>query len=62
MTDHWEFFPCMMGEDQAFIFTDVGVKDQLSEQAPERLLKVRLDYKAPSENGLPTEEEFEPAK
>lgn len=62
MTDHWEFFPCTMGEDQAFIFTDVGIKEQLSEQAPEMLLKVRLDYKAPTENGLPTGEEFEPAK
>lgn len=52
----------MMGDDRAFIFADVGIKDQLSEQAPEKLVKVRLDYKAPTENGLPTEQEFEPAK
>jgi hypothetical protein len=62
MTDRWEFFPCTMGDDQAFIFTDVGIKDQLSEVAPENLFKVRLDYKVPDDNGLPTEQEFEPAK
>lgn len=60
MSDNWQFFPCTMGDDQAFIFTDIGVSDQLSKQSPAKLLKVRLDYKAPSDNGLPTNEEYEP--
>lgn len=60
MSDHWEFYPCTMGEDQAFISIDIGINDQLSKQSPAKLLKVRLVYKAPSDNGLPTNEEFEP--
>ncbi len=51
-----------MGDDQAFIFTDVGIKDQLPGQVPTNLFKVRLDYKAPREDGMPTAQEFEPAK
>ena len=60
MSDQWEFFPCTMGENQAFISTDIGVADQLSRESAAKLLKVCLKYKAPSDNGLPTNDEFEP--
>lgn len=60
MSDHWEFYPCTMGEHQAFISIDIGISDQLSKHSPAKLLKVLLVYKAPSDNGLPTNEEFEP--
>ncbi len=61
MSDQWEFFPCTMGEDRAFISVDVGIKDSVH-QAPKMLCKVRLTYCNLHPNGLPTDEDFEPAK
>ena len=29
MSDHWEFFPCQMGDDVAFIFYDHGIRDSI---------------------------------
>jgi uncharacterized protein (TIGR01619 family) len=57
--EHWEFFPCSMGDDQAFIFLNVGINKSIV-NAPKHLAKLRLAYKAPRPNGLPTKEEFEP--
>jgi hypothetical protein len=59
MGDHWEFFPCQMGENRAFIFVDVGGKTTV-EGAPTRLLKLQLRYKRPREDGLPTNDEYAP--
>lgn len=50
-----------MGNDQAFIFVDVGVSESIS-NAPESLAKLRLTYKNPRPDGLPTREEYEPVK
>jgi hypothetical protein len=61
MSDAWEYFPCTMGEDRAFIFVDVGVAETIK-QAPPSLAKVRLAYRDPHENGLPKNEEFEAAR
>ena len=61
MSDQWEYFPCTMGEDQAFISVDVGVKGSVH-QAPKNLCKVRLKYRHLHPTGLPTNEDFEPAK
>jgi len=58
MTDQWQFFPCSMGDDQAFIFVDEGAHETISE-APETLVRVRLTYKDPNPNGLPKNFEFE---
>ncbi len=62
MSDEWRFFPCTMGEDPAFIFLDVGIRDTIDKQAPPNLVRLCLTYKSPSPNGLPTEKEFEPVK
>ncbi|WP_319521649.1 DUF695 domain-containing protein [uncultured Desulfosarcina sp.] len=58
MTDQWQFFPCSMGDDQAFIFVDEGAHKTISD-APELLARIRLTYKDPHPNGLPKDSEFE---
>lgn len=50
-----------MGNDQAFIFADVGVLESIT-NAPGSLAKLRLTYKNPRPDGLPTGEEYEPVK
>jgi len=57
----WKFFPCQIGDDIAFVYVDVAA-DQDIKRAPPTLVKVRLTYKAPRPNGLPTSEEFEPVR
>jgi hypothetical protein len=59
MSEHWEFFPCQMGDDRAFVFVDVRGEEALA-QAPTRLVKLRLRYQRPRDNGLPTDEEYQP--
>ena len=61
MTEEWQYFPCAMGENTAFIFLDVGVAKTL-EKAPPTLVTIRLAYKKATPNGLPTDEEFEPVR
>jgi hypothetical protein len=58
MSDQWQFFPCTMGDDQAFIFVDEGVH-KIIEEAPKLLIRVRLTYKDPNPNGLPKNSEFD---
>lgn len=48
-----------MGDDQAFIYVNTGISDAIS-SAPSSLAKLRLTYKSPREDGLPTNEEFGP--
>jgi hypothetical protein len=54
----WKFFPCQIGDDIAFVYVDVAAEKDIK-RAPPTLVKVRLTYKAPRPNGLPTSEEFE---
>jgi hypothetical protein len=58
MTDQWHFFPCAMGDKQAFIFLNTSIADKIN-SAPTSLARLTLSYKSPSENGLPTGEEFD---
>ncbi|HTD73422.1 MAG TPA: DUF695 domain-containing protein [Steroidobacteraceae bacterium] len=57
MTEDWRYFPCTMGESTAFIFVDVGITETI-DRAPANLVKIRLAYKNPHPNGLPSDEEF----
>jgi len=57
----WKFYPCQIGKDVAFIFVDVSASETIR-KAPRTLVKIRLVYKAPRANGLPTNEEFEAAR
>lgn len=59
MSDQWEYFPCQMGEHTAFIFFDHGIARQIDDIAVEQLCKIRVLFKQPKENGLPTNEEFD---
>jgi uncharacterized protein (TIGR01619 family) len=61
MSEEWEFFPCSMGDDRAFIFVNVGVKDVIA-RAPATLCKVRLKYRHTHPNGLPADQDYQPAK
>ncbi|MBK1790254.1 DUF695 domain-containing protein [Persicirhabdus sediminis] len=57
--EQWNFFPCAMGDDQAYIYLNTGISESIHTQ-PSMLARLRLSYKAPREDGLPTNEEFEP--
>lgn len=59
MSDDWHFYPCTMGTDRAFIFFDYGIRESI-DLAPKQLAVLRLKYKTPNENGLPTNAEFPP--
>jgi hypothetical protein len=58
-SDKWEFFPCTMGDDQAFIFFNDGISGTIDDGAPGLLVRTELKYKQPGKNGLPTHAEFE---
>ncbi len=62
MSEEWRYFPCTIGDDQAFIFVDVGIRETIDDEAPTKLARLRLRYKDPHENGLPKEAESEQAK
>ena len=59
MSDHWEFFPCQMGDHRAFIFYDHGIRESIDSIEISTAVRFRLTYKAPRDNGLPTDEEFD---
>lgn len=50
-----------MGDDQAFIFVNTAVMDQLAD-VPKSLVRLKLSYNIETDNGLPAAEEFEPVK
>jgi len=58
MTENWKYYPCMIGDDVAFIYLNVGASDAI-DSAPKDLAKIRLAYKSPREDGLPTSAEFD---
>ena len=59
MSDHWEFFPCQMGENKAFIFYDHGIKDRINEMDLPVSARISVPFRAPREDGLPTDDEFD---
>ena len=59
MSDRWEFYPCQMGEHQAFIFYDHGIRDEIDGLPHANALKIRLLFKNPTDAGLPTNAEFQ---
>jgi uncharacterized protein (TIGR01619 family) len=61
MSNKWEFFPCSMGSDQAFVFVDIDIKHTI-DAAPAALARVTLKYRHTNPSGLPTKEEYEPAR
>lgn len=60
MAEEWEYFPCSMGANRAFIFVNVAMKETI-DRAPTTLCKVRLKYRHTHSNGLPADQDFEAA-
>ncbi|HYC58982.1 MAG TPA: DUF695 domain-containing protein [Thermoanaerobaculia bacterium] len=58
MSDQWEFYPCQMGDHQAFIFYDRGIRDEINNLTQSNALKIRVLFQNPSDAGLPTNDEF----
>jgi hypothetical protein len=58
MSDEWQYFPCTIGESRASIFLDVGIAKSI-DAAPPHLANIRLEYREPREDGLPTSAEFD---
>lgn len=58
MSDHWEVFPCQIGEHQAFVAYDHGLSETIDGLGPTSLLKIKVSVKSPDENGLPQRDEF----
>src|SRR5262245_23610122 len=48
-----------MGEHRASIFFDHGMRDSIDTLAPQQLLKVRVAFRQPRPDGMPTNEEFQ---
>ncbi len=59
MSDQWQFYPCQLGEHQAFITFDSGIAETIDEAAPPHLLKIRIPFHQATEEGLPGDEELE---
>jgi len=59
MSDEWLFYPCPMGEQQASIFFDHGIRETIDQIAPPQFLKVRVTFKHPRPDGLSSREEYQ---
>ena len=58
MSDQWEFFPSTRGDHQAFIFFDSGIREEIDQLRQRLLVRYVLRFKAPTETGMPTNNEF----
>ena len=58
MSEQWEFYPCQMDDHQAFILYDHGIRDEINGLTHVNALKVRLMFQDPTDEGLPTNDEF----
>lgn len=58
MSDEWLFYPCQMGEHRASIFYDHGIRNDINQIAPPKLLKVRLTFKDQRPDRLSSSEEY----
>lgn len=59
MSDHWETFPCTIGERQAFITFDYGLRSDISELPFGNYARYELTLRDPDPRGLPRGNEFE---
>jgi hypothetical protein len=58
MSDEWKIYPCQMGPDRAWIMFDFGISKTINTVAPPQILRIRIAFKHPREDGMPTNEEF----
>lgn len=52
MSEHWEVFPCTIGEHQAFVAYDHGLADAIDGLAPRWLLKIKATLHTPNDTGV----------
>jgi hypothetical protein len=58
MEDIWHMFPAQMGDHRAFITYNHGYSEIAKNDHRNFLLVVRVKFKNPKSNGMPTDEEF----
>lgn len=58
MSDHWETFPCMLSNHQAFITYDHGIRSELEGLPFANCARFEIMLKNPDDRGLPHGEEF----
>ena len=58
MSNHWETFPCTIGEHAAFITYDHGVRTELEALPFQNVARFEVALKQPDERGLPHGDEF----
>lgn len=58
MSDHWEFYPCQMGEERAFISYDHGLRETIDKLALPNSFRIRAELLSPTAEGMPTQDEF----
>lgn len=59
MSERWETYACQMGEHRAFITFDAGYAETGRGDGRPFLLKIRVPFRLPNAQGLPTQAEFE---
>jgi hypothetical protein len=59
MSDRWETYACQMGAHRAFITFDAGYAESVRADGRPFLLKIRVPFRLPNAQGLPTQAEFE---
>lgn len=58
MSDHWETFPCQMGDHVAWISYDHGFRAEIDDMSFANCTRFAVVLKQPDERGLPSGEEF----
>ena len=58
MSDHWENYPCTMGNHASFVTYDHGVRDELAKLPFPNFVSFRVTLLRPDDRGLPTGNEF----
>ncbi len=59
MSDHWEFFPCQMGEHKASVFYNHSIRDRINELDLSVCARISVPLRDPRDDGLPCDDEIE---
>lgn len=59
MSDHWEIFPCTMGDHEAFITYDHGIRTEIESLPFANCARYEVTLRDPDDRGLPRGEEFD---
>ena len=62
MSEHWEYFPCQMGEGVGTVVYDHGLSETIDDLPINQSVRFDLRFKSPNDAGLPDEAESEMAE